>query len=505
MTKAARKEFGDFQTPAGLAAAVCSILRERFGEFDAVIEPTCGVGAFLLAAGDSFPSARIAGLEINPAHLDEAASLIESAGLSGRVSLAQQDFFTADWPATLAKNPGRILLLGNPPWVTNAGLSAINGCNLPLKANIHGHAGLAAKTGKANFDISEWMLIHLIEAAESRNAVLAMLCKTATARKTLLRFWKNSARIAKASLHRIDAAMHFGASVDACLLVVELGEKGAPEGRLFDDFSSKGPGRRFGMRGKDIVADLDAYEKMRHLEGKSPLRWRSGLKHDCSAVMELVAAGGGRYCNQIGQSARLEPATVFPLLKCTAVFHGRIIPERWVLVPQKKIGESCRHLEASAPGSWEYLNSHLEKLAARKSSIYRNNDPFSIFGIGEYSFKPWKVAVSGLHRPPRFQVVPPFEGNPVMLDDTCYFLPFDTETEARLAAQVLNSKPCQDFLSTLMLPEAKRPITVELLQRLDLEALAREAGLIEAWKQIIKSRPRDAMPMEDQMELAFQK
>ena len=53
-----------------------------------------------------------------------------------------------------------------------------------------------------------------------------MLCKSATARKLLRFAWQNDCRIAGASLYRIDAKQHFGASVGACLLVATTGYAG---------------------------------------------------------------------------------------------------------------------------------------------------------------------------------------------------------------------------------------------------------------------------------------
>src|SRR5207248_8948112 len=63
--------------------------------------------------------------------------------------------------------------------------------------------GIAARTGKSNFDISEWMLIRLLRALRGRAATLAMLCKTATARKVLRYAWQNEGRIETAALYRI--------------------------------------------------------------------------------------------------------------------------------------------------------------------------------------------------------------------------------------------------------------------------------------------------------------
>lgn len=46
---------------------------------------------------------------------------------------------------------------------------------------------------------------------------------------------------------------------------------------------------------------------------------------------------------------------------------------------------------------------------------------------------------------------------------------------------ILNSPPCQQFLSSLLFTDSKRPITVELLQRLNLHAVAIEAGMADEW------------------------
>lgn len=478
-----RIEFGDFQTPPLLAEEICRVVRARCGDFAAVIETTCGHGAFLAAAGAAFPRAGLCGREINPAYVEIARVALSDAGFDGRADVGVQDFFSADWSAELSAFPDRLLLLGNPPWVTNAGVSAIGGSNLPVKANFQGMRGLEARTGKANFDISEWMLIRLLEAIRPRAAVLAMLCKTATARKFLRYAWRHDGRVARASVHRIDAAKHFGAAVDACLLIAELGDNGPAEADLFTSLDASRPAQRFGLAGKHLVADLPTYRRCQHLEGLSPYQWRSGLKHDCAPVMELAAAGPGLFRNQLGEVTAIEPDIVFPLLKCTHLARGRLAPERWVIVTQRRVGEATDGIATRAPQAWAYLQGHAARFAARKSSIYKSSAPFALFGIGEYAFAPWKVAVSALHRPPSFVVVPPLNGQPVMFDDTCYFIPLWSEAEARVVAAVLNSPTAIAFIESLTFPEAKRPVTTELLHRLNFHALAGEAGLLSDWEE----------------------
>jgi hypothetical protein len=503
MNAARKVEFGDFQTPDILAKEVCGLLA-RLGETpEVVIEPTAGRGAFLVAAAAAFPSAILRGFEINPNYVEEARERLGNTAAHGRFTITCRDFFTHDWDAELASGHKRVLLLGNPPWVTNAGVAAVNGTNLPAKENHQGLRGIAARTGKANFDISEWMLIRLLRALHGRPVALAMLCKTATARKFLRYAWSNEGHVAMAAIYRIDAAAHFDAAVDACLLHVRTGGEGKEEADVYAALSDASPEMRIGLQRNEWVADIEGYRALKHLEGDGAFRWRSGVKHDCAAVMELHATADGGIEDSGGRRLKLEPEYVFPLLKCSDLANGRTLPARRVLITQRFVGDDTFSISRAAPLTWAYLQQHRARFDARKSSIYRGRAPFCLFGIGEYAFSPWKVAVSGLHRSMRFQLIGPTEGKPVFFDDACYYLSFETEEVARVIAEVLNSELCQRFLRTLVFSDAKRPVTVDLLQRLDLAAIAKEAGLGARWDLIHEahySLNRGAPQMELLME-----
>src|SRR5262249_41946428 len=157
-----------------------------------ILEPTCGRGNFLAAALRTFPKAAAVGLEISTAHAEAARRQIQNFGAANRTVIHQEDFFHADWTTILGQLPDPLLIVGNPPWVTNSQLGMIEGNNLPRKSNFQNHSGLDALTGKSNFDISEWMLLRALEWLNGRRATLAVLCKTTTARKILSHGWKQS-------------------------------------------------------------------------------------------------------------------------------------------------------------------------------------------------------------------------------------------------------------------------------------------------------------------------
>ena len=98
--------------------------------------------------------------------------------------------------------------------------------------------------------------------------------------------------------------------------------------------------------------------------------------------------------------------------------------------------------------------------------------------------------MSGLHKTPRFVCVAPFQNKPVFFDDACYFLSFQNQEEAEVVTDILNSEPCLRFISSLLFDDSKRPITVELLQRLNLRAIAQEARLADDWASVRNQQSR---------------
>ncbi|MFZ5862011.1 MAG: SAM-dependent DNA methyltransferase [Nitrospirota bacterium] len=472
MTPTPKVEFGDFQTPPDLAHEIAGFLRNSGETADVIVEPTCGRGNFVAAAMTSFPRAKaIYGFDINPQYVRDAVNVVREH--DGREpDLECRNFFQMDWTDFLATLAGTILVIGNPPWVTNSTLGVLGSDNLPEKTNFQGHKGFAAKTGKANFDISEWMLIRLTEALHCRVGCLAMLCKTSTARKTLRHAWLNKLNVGRCSLHLIDAQKHFSASVDACLLIMHTGMgRSDATACVYPQLSFHGRLSTIGLVGKELVADIDEYLRLRDIDGIPYYTWRSGVKHDAAGIMEF-RQDNGYFINGKHEKCRLEMTYLFPLLKSSDIANGRIVPDRYVLLTQQKPSDKTDYIKGSAPKTWNYLIEHADVLDKRRSIIYEKRARFSVFGVGDYTFAPWKVAVSGLYKNCRFVVVGMQHGKPIVLDDTCYFIPCASEDEARFMCELLNSDICQRFLRSLVFFDAKRPITIDVLNRIDLKRVA---------------------------------
>lgn len=478
-------EFGDFQTPPRLAYQICNLLHQLPINPAAILEPTCGQGNLLLAAVETFPQvAKAVGLDINASYITTLQDSVAAQQIQGKVIATRGDFFVTQWQRVFDELPEPLLVIGNPPWVTNAELAILNSQNLPQKTNFQQFSGLNAVTGKSNFDISEWMLIHLLEQLQGRMATIAMLCKTSVARRLLAFAWKNQLAVGKAMIFHIDAQEYFSAAVDACLLVCfPCQSVENPSCQIYSDLNLYSIKSVLGYADNRLLANLDSYQETRHLQGQSPYPWRSGIKHDCAKILELTRQGN-LYYNGFDKSFKLEQQYLYPLLKGSHIAHtDRPVPSRWLLTTQTRVGEDTQIIRTIAPQTWSYLEQYGYLFDQRKSAIYHNQPRFALFGIGDYSFAPWKVAIASLYKKLHFVAVGPYANKPVVFDDTCYFIACTNAVEAQLLAQILNSELAKKFFASFIFWDAKRPITTAILNQLDLLHLAEELGQLVALQQ----------------------
>ena len=208
------------------------------------------------------------------------------------------------------------------------------------------------------------------------------------------------------------------------------------------------------------------------LDGQSPFIWRQGMKHDAVKVM-ILTVQNDKMLNGLQEVVDVEKDLLYPFIKSSDL-KAKVIKNipRKVIVTQTSLKEDTSYIASKYPDLWNYLVSHAEYLDKRKSAIYKKRPRFSIFGIGDYAFKPYKIAISGFYKDPIFALIVPIENKPVMLDDTCYYLYFENFSDAFFTWILLNMNQTRDFLSSIVFSEAKRPYTKEILMRIELNKLA---------------------------------
>lgn len=454
---------GDFQTPGSLAKRVWRVLPAA--RYDLVLEPTVGLGAFVGTAPGWARSSRWCCLDINPRYVALTRAILEVEGFQG-FTIEDKDVFTLETGDLVrAANGSRALLVvGNPPWVTSAAIAAGGGTNRPTARKQIGFARLDSVTGRSNFDLAEAVIHRVLDAGRTFDRVdLALLVKESVAMRMLDMFGRDP-RFASMTFSRIDAAREFGVSVSAGLLQASRVESSAPaEPRLVIRESIGGAVERVaGLVGAQVIADIEAFSRRpRALRADEGRRWRQGIKHDVSRVLELEPVEGG-YRNGFGDVVELEPEVMVPLYKSSDIANGRS-PRKWFPLYQRDLQDDLSSLADRWPLLAAYLRRHSDSFARRGSRIYAKKPLFALFGIGDYTRAPFKVAVAGMYPRPVFRVLCPDGGQAPLVDDTCYLLPFSRLREAEVVAGFLNSSPVAELIDSMVVGSAKRPITARAL------------------------------------------
>lgn len=449
-------ERGDYQTPLSLCLKICAYLKEQglADGLEAVLEPTCGEGNFLAAAGRILKPWRLIGIEINPDYVRKAQRAVPQA------VIVQGNIF--GYPAKDLCQTDKVLILGNPPWAMASDLKV----NLPRKSNFKALRGIEALTGSANFDIGESVILQLCDEYRQSSSVVCMLCKTSAARRIMAELERRQISFENMQMLLVDPKI-FKVETSICLLIFTLPPAqgaGTPVCKV-RDFASLAPVETLSVV-DGLVRRTESLADHEDLEGRCPLTWRSGLKHDCSKVLELIKKEG-RLFNKLGEEVQIEPDLVYPLVKSSS-FKQPVLTqfERCVIVTQERPGLDTLRIQKLYPKTWAYLSSHKSFFDKRQSVIYKAGPAFAMFGIGPYSFAPFKVGLSGFYKVPRFALF--YSEKPVMADDTVYFLSFEDRGAAYAAMLVLNSPLAQKFLLSIAFLDSKRPFTAKLLARLDL-------------------------------------
>ena len=137
-----KEEYGDWQTNYALALSVCRLLKNKGISPQIIIEPTCGKGTFLMAATEVFDGIEcMYGVEIYKPYLNALKMQVLENALNGkklprRMELFHSNVFDFDFQSIKKTHKDRrMLVLGNPPWITNSKLGSIKSSNLPKKSN----------------------------------------------------------------------------------------------------------------------------------------------------------------------------------------------------------------------------------------------------------------------------------------------------------------------------------------------------------------------------------
>ena len=489
------KDLGDIQTPFYLIKKIFKILLEQKFDPDIVVEPTFGRGHFIQLLPNYFPDVKkIYGVEIQKRHFWHYIFLAILNGLKRKrdfkckISLYNEDFFQHQFDESLLKDKtSKFLFIGNPPWVTLSELSILKSENRPETSNVKKFSGIQAITGSSNFDIGESIITKLIQSFSNKKGKIALLCKDIVIRNIFKQLPSSEFKLSNIYAIKFDARKVFNANCEASIFLADLESK---KSDLICKVSTIDSPfeiiNEYGWVNDDFVSNVRKYTDYSFLDGNFDIKWRQGIKHNCSKVLELEYNEQGQLMNKLDEKVKIENDLIFPLLKGSDLTSFEIKKtEKMILLTQTKLNESTQFIQKKYPKTWNYLIKYQVYFDMRMSKVFQANIPYSIFGVGDYSFSPYKVAVASFYKTPKFSLIKSVKGKPTQLDDTCYYLSFKNYEKALFICTMLNSDLVKEFLDSIAFYNTKRPFTKDILMRIDLKKLIENTefdSIREIWK-----------------------
>jgi hypothetical protein len=167
----------------------------------------------------------------------------------------------------------------------------------------------------------------------------------------------------------------------------------------------------------------------------------------------------------------IEGDLLYPLLKGQDVETWRPNPSAYLLFVQD-VWKRTGIAETEMSGfhhAYEWFERNKDVLCKRRAYA-RYYDPtrdpiWTMFDVGEYTVKPWKVVWPRIARRIEAAVVSKINGKPVLAQETFSLIGLDNETEAYYVAGVMNSTPFRLAVSCFSQPGSKSFGTPSILEK----------------------------------------
>jgi adenine-specific DNA-methyltransferase len=533
-----RLALGEYYTPQGIAELAVAELGP--GADDRVLDPGCGAGVFLTACLDRVhqrgddtdrePAAvldrctsAVVGFDLNPVAVKAAklvylCRLFEDLSTSDRDRIAVPVFLTDS--LALAGDPeiafrGEPLdldfdsLVGNPPWIpwqrvpepVKDGLQERYVEELGLQP----HRGMDALLGHSNDDLAVpfvWVCIHrYLRSGGDAAFVLKRDSMRGPAGAVLRRLAVGDRSLALARVHDFGAVDPFpevGANAAVYTFRADADHSFPIPTTVWTAAAGTRPqyGSLAAMRESLTTRETE----LRPLDPGDPTSaWvsadaergalgecrhdiRHGLKDDANDVFGLDRA----------TLDDVESALVYPYIRSRHVRKYGLTGHDLRLVPMDAAGsDNETWLRETHPRTYEYLRGHRDELEGRSSSWLDDGAFYSVFGLGEYTWAPYKVVWCRLGFKPHFTVAstrsdPDLGEKLVIPGDHYMFIATDEAETAHALCALLNSAPYQRTLrditsegkaslSKAVVSELALPDPADIEHRSRLAELSREA------------------------------
>lgn len=525
-----RHDLGEYFTPYWLTERTIEMSGFRGDLKRVILDPGCGSGVFLLAAAEMKYQANkdksqeevmngilrtVIGCDINPlcvltARLNLACWLAFKFGLpllDVKIPVLHYDT-VFERPASEQLDDIRSILpdrcdylVGNPPWISWNSLPSeyrkqIERELLPRYALFDFH-GQEAQLGHSNDDYLVTFTLVTIHHYLKEGCLCSFIIKqpllTNVSGKTFRRFSirhvREDVQLGVKEVADLRKVNPFGIGNETAIIVLKRGAKTVypvpyemwlkNDGEIVVEKGEAKPSNDRDITSSWVVLTPDLKET-EFMEGNCVYEIRHGLKHDVADVLIVrpIERNGDRLIIQrISDDDKgvyeIEAEEVYPFLQPRHIGAWKINGYTYAIIPQRKAGEDNeKKLARKLPLTYKYLERFKDRFKARKSRIFAQKPFYGLFGLGTYTWKPYKVCWCGLGFKPEFVVISTVRDRLIgeklpIPDGTIYFIPLERKEEAHFVCAILNSKLVRKFLSARS-GKSKRGLSKKLMEQLSL-------------------------------------
>lgn len=348
-----------------------------FKQIKTIIDTAAGACNLLLSLAAKYPHIQFYGIEKN---VDVFTKTLELIRPFDNITYLNGDMLFDDFDI-----PPCDLYLGNPPWINYVDIAPEyqNKVRSLWKEYFTIETGFNMLLGDSRGDISQLCMYHSIAKflkEDGRFSVIMPLSAIRSQNKSSADF-REFKHLTIGNIKDISKLDSF-ANTERSACVLEGRKGGVTSFPIrYDLYQNKTQYETTELHKKDSCL---VFSEGIDILGKSPYKARQG-------VNTLGANGVFFFKKQPCFSSEL----IKRLLKSSDIRKWTYSPSYWILMPylQKKI---LTETELSQyPDEYDYLVSHKETLQNRKTKLIKGNF-YQLFGIGDYTFKLYKVVWRGL-------------------------------------------------------------------------------------------------------------
>ena len=471
-----RQETGSFYTPLGITDVLLDQLTVT--PDDAVLDPGTGSGIFLnrlitriIETSDTDPrlllnriTESFVGIDIDPIAVS-AATVSYASALQPLLDAVEMDdvvipIYHGDVLGVMNTDPYSQLptnsfdyIIGNPPWMTWTALPDKYRTRMKNKygdaVSLTSHSGFDAQLGHVNDDFAIPFTTITSHRYLSEGGKLGAVIKESILSQPAGRLLRQNATggcFGVQGIHTFPETAFPDISIRSAVIIFQHDEETVFPISVSRHGNGVGDVMFTPLTRADPASPWVERTAARVL-GDCQYEIRQGVKDDADNVFQFTSRA---------EIPGIEQKRIYPSIRSTHITRFGIDGYDHRLIPVNHPSGTGVNLKEQYPDTYQYLKRNESSLDERQSNVFDSGPFYTVFGVGDYTWAPYKVAWCRLGHNPEFAVLSGVDDDDDVVSEKCIvpndhflYIPCQDGNTAHFLCSVLNSTPYKDALRSI--------------------------------------------------------